>query len=35
MHLAGWDDHEAEEAKQMARIQETVLRGAVEKVGSK
>ncbi|MGV3658801.1 MAG: rRNA maturation RNase YbeY [Prosthecobacter sp.] len=32
MHLAGWDDHEEEEAREMARRQESILRAALKAV---
>ena len=32
MQLAGWDDHEHEEAKEMAQRQEAVLLEAVKRV---
>lgn len=33
MHLAGWDDHEATEAAEMARRQNQVLQQVCEKIG--
>jgi len=30
MHLAGWDDHEAEEAREMAKRQEAILSNALK-----
>lgn len=35
MHLAGWDDHEEDEAKEMARRQEGVLKDALALVAAK
>ncbi|MEZ5387571.1 MAG: rRNA maturation RNase YbeY [Prosthecobacter sp.] len=32
MHLAGWDDHEADEAREMARRQESILQAALKAV---
>lgn len=32
MHLAGWDDHEPEEAREMARLQEAILQDALKVV---
>ncbi|MBL9176424.1 MAG: rRNA maturation RNase YbeY [Verrucomicrobiaceae bacterium] len=32
LHLAGWGDHEAAEAREMARRQETILRDALKAV---
>ncbi len=32
LHLAGWDDHEVEEAREMARRQETILHEALKAV---
>lgn len=32
MHLAGWDDHEAAEAREMARRQEGILQAALKAV---
>jgi probable rRNA maturation factor len=30
LHLAGWDDHEADEAREMAQRQETILRDTLQ-----
>lgn len=32
MHLAGWDDHEADEAREMAQRQESILQAALKAV---
>jgi probable rRNA maturation factor len=32
MHLAGWEDHEADEAREMARRQESILQAALKAV---
>ena len=32
MHLAGWDDHDADEAREMAQRQESILREAMKAV---
>ncbi|MCB1275638.1 rRNA maturation RNase YbeY [Prosthecobacter sp.] len=32
MHLAGWDDHDAAEAREMARRQESILQAALKAV---
>lgn len=32
MHLAGWDDHEADEAREMAMRQESILQAALKAV---
>lgn len=34
MHLAGWDDHEASEAAEMARRQNEVLQQVCQKIGN-